>query len=189
MGSREVAGPLGVENKGKGLNRCQGSVEHPKESIGQTLPRAMQVQALTGPRRKTRDAVRVTSLSILCDYFNVPQDSTFKCNLLKPFGEQQNRIRESLRLEKISQVHLPTKPRPQTPQIESFFEHVQGWWLHPCPRQSVLCLFTLSVKKFFLRSNLNNLEQLEAISPCPNACYLGAETNPHLTAPSCQGGF
>ncbi|KAK4826388.1 hypothetical protein QYF61_008059, partial [Mycteria americana] len=49
------------------------------------------------------------------------------------------------------------------------------------------CLITLSVKKNFLISSLNvPLVQLEAISFCPITCYLGEETDPHLSTTSFQ---
>ncbi|KAK4823617.1 hypothetical protein QYF61_004220 [Mycteria americana] len=46
-----------------------------------------------------------------------------------------------------------------------------------------LCLITLSVKKFFLISNLN---LSWPISSCPMACYVGEETDPHLSTTSFQ---
>jgi len=49
------------------------------------------------------------------------------------------------------------------------------------------CLTTLSVKKFFLISNLKlPLVQLEVISSCPITCYLGEETDTHLATTTLQ---
>ena len=56
-----------------------------------------------------------------------------------------HRIKESLRLEKTSKIirsnHQPTPPclLNHIPKchIYTFFEHLQGWWLHHCPGQPV----------------------------------------------------
>ncbi|KAK4806198.1 hypothetical protein QYF61_001121 [Mycteria americana] len=48
------------------------------------------------------------------------------------------------------------------------------------------CLPTLSVKKFPNIQSKPPLAQLEAISSCPIACYLGEETNTHLSTTSFQ---
>jgi len=106
-----------------------------------------------------------------------------------------NRIRESLRLEKTSKIiksnhhpntSMPAKPCPQVPHLH-IFEPLQGWWLHhllgqpgPMPDHS------LSTEIFPSIQSKPPLMQLEAISSCPIASYLGEETDTRLATISFQ---
>ncbi|KAK4828027.1 hypothetical protein QYF61_022804 [Mycteria americana] len=63
----------------------------------------------------------------------------------------------------------------------------EGWRLNHFPGQSVPMLDNpLSEEKFPNIQSKPPLAQLEAISSCPITCYLGEETNPHLSTTSFQ---
>ncbi|KAK4814103.1 hypothetical protein QYF61_008198 [Mycteria americana] len=63
----------------------------------------------------------------------------------------------------------------------------QGWRLNHFPGQSVPMLDNpLSEEKFPNIQSKPPLAQLEAISSCPITCYLGEETDPHLSTTSFQ---
>ncbi|KAK4830637.1 hypothetical protein QYF61_012480 [Mycteria americana] len=63
-----------------------------------------------------------------------------------------------------------------------------GWRLNHFPGQPVPMLDNpLGEEKFPNIQSKPPLEQLEAISSCPIACYLGEETDPHLSTTSFQG--
>ena len=73
-----------------------------------------------------------------------------------------HRIIESLRLEKTSKI-IKSNHQPNTTCLlnhvlkchtYTFFEHLQGWWLHHFSGQPVQMLYH-SVQKFFLISILN----------------------------------
>ncbi|KAK4807052.1 hypothetical protein QYF61_018393 [Mycteria americana] len=64
---------------------------------------------------------------------------------------------------------------------------VEGWRLNHFPGQSVPMLDNpLGEEKFPNIQSKPPLAQLEAISSCPITCYLGEETDPHLTTTSFQ---
>ncbi|KAK4824081.1 hypothetical protein QYF61_010592 [Mycteria americana] len=63
----------------------------------------------------------------------------------------------------------------------------EGWRLNHFPGQPVPMLDNpFSEVKFPNIQSKPPLAQLEAISSCPMACYLGEETDPHLSTPSFQ---
>ncbi|KAK4819569.1 hypothetical protein QYF61_007080, partial [Mycteria americana] len=71
--------------------------------------------------------------------------------------------------------------------IQTSFKYLQGWRLNHFPGQSVPMLDNpLGEEKFPNIQSKPPLAQLEAISSCPMACYLGEETDPHLSTTSFQ---
>ncbi|KAK4816763.1 hypothetical protein QYF61_022761, partial [Mycteria americana] len=71
--------------------------------------------------------------------------------------------------------------------IQTSFKYLQGWRLNHFPGQSVPMLDNpLGEEKFPNIQSKPPLAQLEAISSCPITCYLGEETNPHLSTTSFQ---
>ncbi|KAK4826008.1 hypothetical protein QYF61_003781 [Mycteria americana] len=71
--------------------------------------------------------------------------------------------------------------------IQTSFKYLQGWRLNHFPGQSVPMLDNpLGEVKFPHIQSKPPLAQLEAISSCPIACYLGEETDPHLSTTSFQ---
>ncbi|KAK4828264.1 hypothetical protein QYF61_024871 [Mycteria americana] len=71
--------------------------------------------------------------------------------------------------------------------IQTSFKYLQGWRLNHFPGQSVPMLDNpLGEEKFPNIQSKPPLAQLEAISSCPITCYLGEETDPHLSTTSCQ---
>ena len=103
-------------------------------------------------------------------------------------------ITESLRLERTSKITKSNHPPPRllnhVPKchVYTVFEPLQGWGAHHCPGQPGPVLHNSFGEEIFpdIRSE-PPLVQLEAVSSCPVAGYLGAETNPRLTTTSCQG--
>ncbi|KAK4817045.1 hypothetical protein QYF61_026353 [Mycteria americana] len=64
---------------------------------------------------------------------------------------------------------------------------IKGWRLNHFPGQPVPMLHNpFSEVKFPNIRSKPPLAQLEAISSCPITCYLGEETDPHLSTTSCQ---
>ncbi|KAK4825630.1 hypothetical protein QYF61_001415 [Mycteria americana] len=78
-------------------------------------------------------------------------------------------------------VFIPFPPSPK-------LQHCQeGWRLNHFPGQSVPMLDNpLGEEKFPNIQSKPPLAQLEAISSCPITCYLGEETDPHLSTTSFQ---
>ena len=72
--------------------------------------------------------------------------------------------------------------------IYTVFEPLQGWsGLHHCPGQpGPTPDHSFCEEMFPYIQSKSPLMQLEAISSCPIAGYLGEETSPHLTTLSCQ---
>ncbi|KAK4826595.1 hypothetical protein QYF61_010357 [Mycteria americana] len=69
----------------------------------------------------------------------------------------------------------------------SLTPEAKGWRLNHFPGQSVPMLDNpLSEEKFPNIQSKPPLAQLEAISSCPITCYLGEETDPHLSTTSFQ---
>ncbi|KAK4818143.1 hypothetical protein QYF61_006742, partial [Mycteria americana] len=69
----------------------------------------------------------------------------------------------------------------------SVYAHIQGWRLNHFPGQPVPVLDNpFSEVKFPNIQSKPPLAQLEAISSCPITCYLGEETDPHLSTTSFQ---
>ncbi|KAK4820818.1 hypothetical protein QYF61_007212, partial [Mycteria americana] len=71
--------------------------------------------------------------------------------------------------------------------IQTSFKYLQGWRLNHFPGQPVPMLDNpFREEKFPNIQSKPPLAQLEAISSCPITCYLGEETDPHLSTTSFQ---
>ncbi|KAK4830578.1 hypothetical protein QYF61_011756 [Mycteria americana] len=112
---------------------------------------------------------------------------------LKEKRLQNHRITESYRLEKtwIESNHKPNTTKTTTTPchhlIQMSFKYLQGWQLNHFPGQPVPMLDNpFSEVKFPNIQSKPPLVQLEAISSCPITCYLGEETDPHLSTTSFQ---
>ncbi|KAK4828376.1 hypothetical protein QYF61_026114 [Mycteria americana] len=84
---------------------------------------------------------------------------------------------------------LPRPPLHHVPKhlIQTSFKYLQGWRLNHFPGQPVPMLDNpFSEEKFPNIQSKPPLAQLEAISSCPITCYLGEETDPHLSTTSFQ---
>ncbi|KAK4815422.1 hypothetical protein QYF61_001410 [Mycteria americana] len=84
---------------------------------------------------------------------------------------------------------LPKPPLHHVPKhlIQTSFKYLQGWRLNHFPGQPLPMLDNpLGEEKFPNIQSKPPLAQLEAISSCPITCYLGEETDPHLSTPSFQ---
>ncbi|KAK4823524.1 hypothetical protein QYF61_003033 [Mycteria americana] len=84
---------------------------------------------------------------------------------------------------------LPSPPLHHVPKhlIQTSFEYLQGWRLNHFPGQPVPMLDNpFSEVKFPNIQSKLPLAQLEAVSSHPITCYLGEETDPHLSTPSFQ---
>ncbi|KAK4823681.1 hypothetical protein QYF61_005652 [Mycteria americana] len=84
---------------------------------------------------------------------------------------------------------LPRPPLYHVPKhlIQTSFKYLQGWRLNHFPGQPVPMLDNpFSEVKFPNIQSKPPLVQLEAISSHPIACYLGEETDPHLSTTSFQ---
>ncbi|KAK4825514.1 hypothetical protein QYF61_000027, partial [Mycteria americana] len=107
-------------------------------------------------------------------------------------AESQNHIGWKRPLRSSSPTINLTLPRPplhHVPKhlIQTPFKYLQGWRLNPFPGQPVPMLDNpFSEEKFPNIQSKPPLAQLEAISSCPITCYLGEETNPHLSTTSFQ---
>ncbi|KAK4818041.1 hypothetical protein QYF61_004568 [Mycteria americana] len=106
--------------------------------------------------------------------------------------ESQNRIGWKRPLRSSSPTVNLTLPRPplhHVPKhlIQTSFKYLQGWRLNHFPGQPVPMLDNpLGEEKFPNIPSKPPLAQLEAISSCPITCYLGEETDPHLSTTSFQ---
>jgi len=128
-------------------------------------------------------------------YFCVWNEGIFLLQMLRSLHRSKtfHRITESLRLEKTSKIiksnHQPITTcllnRIPVCHIYTFFEHLQGWWLHHFPGQPNLTPDHSFSKVIFpdIQSK-PSLMQLEAISSRPIAGYLGEETDTCLTTTS-----
>ncbi|KAK4825746.1 hypothetical protein QYF61_002185, partial [Mycteria americana] len=84
---------------------------------------------------------------------------------------------------------LPRPPLYHVPKhlIQTSFKYFQGWQINHCPGQPVPMLdHPFSEVKFPNIQSKPPLVQLEAISSRPITCYLGEETDPHLSTTSFQ---
>ncbi|KAK4807092.1 hypothetical protein QYF61_018433 [Mycteria americana] len=106
--------------------------------------------------------------------------------------ESQNRIGWKRPLRSSSPTVNLTLPRPplhHVPKhlIQTSFKYLHGWRLNHFPGQPVPMLDNpFSEEKFPNIQSKPPLAQLEAISSCPITCYLGEETDPHLSTASFQ---
>ncbi|KAK4830514.1 hypothetical protein QYF61_011456 [Mycteria americana] len=107
-------------------------------------------------------------------------------------NKSQNRIGWKRPLRSSSPTVNLTLPRPplyHVPKhlIQTSFKYLQGWRLNHFPGQPVPMLDNpFSEVKFPNIQSKPPLAQLEAISSCPITCYLGEETDPHLSTTSFQ---
>ncbi|KAK4818986.1 hypothetical protein QYF61_022653 [Mycteria americana] len=108
------------------------------------------------------------------------------------FTESRNHIGWKRPLRSSSPTVNLTLPRPplhHVPKhlIQTSFKYLQGWRLNHFPGQPVPMLHNpFSEEKFPNIQSKPPLAQLEAISFCPITCYLGEETDPHLSTTSFQ---
>ncbi|KAK4816773.1 hypothetical protein QYF61_022771 [Mycteria americana] len=106
--------------------------------------------------------------------------------------ESQNRIGWKRPLRSSSPTVNLTLPRPplhHVPKhlIQTSFKYLQGWRLNHFPGQPGPMLDNpFTEVKFPNIQSKPPLQQLEAISSRPMACYLGEETDPHLSTTSFQ---
>ncbi|KAK4810530.1 LOW QUALITY PROTEIN: hypothetical protein QYF61_004493 [Mycteria americana] len=106
--------------------------------------------------------------------------------------ESQNRIGWKRPLRSSSPTVNLTLPRPplhHVPKhlIQTSFKYLQGWRLNHFPGQPVPMLDNpFSEEKFPNIQFKPPLAKLETISSCPITCYLGEETDPHLSTTSFQ---
>ncbi|KAK4822553.1 hypothetical protein QYF61_015822 [Mycteria americana] len=105
--------------------------------------------------------------------------------------ESQNRIgwKRPLRSSPTVNLTLPRPPLYHVPKhlIQTSFKYLQGWRLNHFPGQPVPMLDNpFSEVKFPNIQSKPLLAQLEPISSRPITCYLGEETNPHLSTTSFQ---
>ncbi|KAK4828379.1 hypothetical protein QYF61_026117, partial [Mycteria americana] len=106
--------------------------------------------------------------------------------------ESQNRIGWKRPLRSSSptiNLTLPGPPLHHVPKhlIQTSFKYLQGWRLNHFPGQPVPMLDNpFSEEKFPNIQSKPPLAQLEAISSHPITCYLGEETDPHLSTTSLQ---
>ncbi|KAK4827101.1 hypothetical protein QYF61_014203 [Mycteria americana] len=92
-------------------------------------------------------------------------------------------------IQAMSSQFLQEMPLMATPLylIQTSFKYLQGWRLNHFPGQPVPMLDNpLGEEKFPNIQSKPPLAQLEAISSCPITCYLGEETDPHLSTTSFQ---
>ncbi|KAK4831375.1 hypothetical protein QYF61_017506 [Mycteria americana] len=107
-------------------------------------------------------------------------------------SESQNHIGWKRPLRSSSPTINLTLPRPPLHHvskhlIQTSFKYLQGWRLNHFPGQPVPMLDnSLGEEKFPNIQSKPPLAQLEAISSCPITCYLGEETDPHLSTTSFQ---
>ncbi|KAK4820013.1 hypothetical protein QYF61_017392 [Mycteria americana] len=106
--------------------------------------------------------------------------------------ESQNRIGWKRPLRSSSPTINLTLPRPplyHVPKhlIQMSFKYLQGWRLNHFPGQPVPMLDNPFCEEKFPNIQCKPpLVQLEAISSPPITCYLGEETDPHLSTASFQ---
>ncbi|KAK4815867.1 hypothetical protein QYF61_009918 [Mycteria americana] len=118
--------------------------------------------------------------------------STYLPAEVKQITESQNHIGWKRPLRSSSPTINLTPPKPPLHHvskhlIQTSFKYLQGWRLNHFPGQPVPMLDNpLSEEKFLNIQSKPPLAQLEAISSCPITCYLGEETDPHLSTTSFQ---
>ncbi|KAK4815591.1 hypothetical protein QYF61_004806 [Mycteria americana] len=141
---------------------------------------------------KTPDRIGV--LQSTSPKLNPAQDLRFSLHteLRHTHTESQNRIGWKRPLRSSSPTVNLTLPRPplhHVPKhlIQTSFKYLQGWRLNHFPGQPGPMLDNpFSEIKFPNIQSKPPLAQLEAISPHPITCYLGEETDPHLSTTSFQ---
>ncbi|KAK4823556.1 LOW QUALITY PROTEIN: hypothetical protein QYF61_003300 [Mycteria americana] len=139
------------------------------------------------PRHRLGQQRCVSSASaFLCPF-------SWAAEIMREVTESQNRIGWKRPLRSSSPTVNLTLPRPplhHVPKhlIQTSFKYLQGWRLNHFPGQPLPMLDNpFSEVKFPNIQSKPPLAQLEAISSCPITCYLGEETDPHLSTTSFQG--
>ncbi|KAK4830766.1 hypothetical protein QYF61_013255 [Mycteria americana] len=113
-------------------------------------------------------------------------------NFFHRITESQNRVGWKRPLRSLSPTVNLTLPRPplhHVPKhlIQTSFKYFQGWRLNHFPGQPLPMLDNpFSEVRFPNIQSKPPLVQLEAISSCPVSCYVGEETDPHLSTTSFQ---
>ncbi|KAK4824504.1 hypothetical protein QYF61_015902 [Mycteria americana] len=125
-----------------------------------------------------------------------PSPSHASCKRVPQFQlfqtESQNHIGWKRPLRSSSPTINLTLPKPPLHHvskhlIQTSFKYLQGWRLNHFPGQPVPVLDNpLGEEKFPNIQSKPPLAQLEDISSCPITCYLGEETDPHLSTTSFQ---
>ncbi|KAK4818295.1 hypothetical protein QYF61_010437 [Mycteria americana] len=142
--------------------------------------REQEVQRGTFPRWLTHQLCQ----EVLCHTLQEPPRLFPLCSI--------NRIDWKRPLRSSSATVNLTLPRPplyHVPKhlIQTSFKYLQGWRLNHFPGQPVPMLDNpFSEVTFPNIQSKPPLAQLEAISSCPITCYLGEETDPHLSTTSFQ---
>ncbi|KAK4815135.1 hypothetical protein QYF61_017576 [Mycteria americana] len=126
-----------------------------------------------------------------CPYQRCARIQYFLWNIHR-ITESQNHIGWKRPLRSSSPTINLTLPKPPLHHvskhlIQTSFKYLQGWRLNHFPGQPVPMLDNpLGEEKFPNIQSKPPLAQLEAISSCPITCYLGEETDPHLSTTSFQ---
>ncbi|KAK4820802.1 hypothetical protein QYF61_006927 [Mycteria americana] len=103
------------------------------------------------------------------------------------FGGFQNSAEQSHEPSYKQKPSYKLASHPPVYLIQTSFKYLQGWRLNQFPGQPVPMLDNpLGEEKFPNIQSKPPLAQLEAISSCPITCYLGEETDPHLSTTSFQ---
>ncbi|KAK4827284.1 hypothetical protein QYF61_016430 [Mycteria americana] len=160
----------------RGLQLAAGSAQPVRRAGKATMPE----QVSADPRLKEKLALSPPTNS----------GSFFPSTAGSP--ESQNCIGWKRPLRSSSPTINLTLPRPplyHVPKhlIQTSFKYLQGWRLNHFAGQPVPMLDNPLGEEFF--PNIQSkppLVQLEAISSCPITCYLGEETDPHLSTTSFQ---
>ncbi|KAK4831422.1 hypothetical protein QYF61_017553 [Mycteria americana] len=178
-------------------NLPQGSL-HPAEPLDIPPP---QAQALTSVETLLISHLPSLIVNSLHNSFCRSLDTQQLDHYTPPTGEEdpithspksQNRIGWKRPLRSSSPTVNLTLPRPplyHVPKhlIQTSFKYLQGWRLNHFPGQPGPMLDNpFSEEKFPNNQSKPPLAQLEAISSRPITCYLGEDTDPHLSTTSSQ---
>ncbi|KAK4821752.1 hypothetical protein QYF61_000813 [Mycteria americana] len=150
------------------------------------ITRAEDVRWLRGYRKELKIERRLN------DYIFYLIEGDLIIKGLIHITESQNRIGWKGPLRSSSptvNLALPRPPLYHVPKhlIQTSFKYLQGWRLNHFPGQPVPMLDNpFSEVKFPHIQSKPPLVQLEAISSHPSTCYLGEETNTHLSTTSFQ---
>ncbi|KAK4830892.1 hypothetical protein QYF61_013821 [Mycteria americana] len=145
----------------------------------------------TFPSASSQDTIRSLRHHAIVSLLWLPTSAS-RLKHSEPTRKSQNRIGWKRPLRSSSPTVNLTLPRPplhHVPKqlIQTSFKYLQGWRLNHFPGQPVpMPDNPLGEEKFPNIQSKPPLAQLEAISSCPITCYLGEETDPHLSTTSFQ---